>query len=376
MSARLDVFGVEVSDKTTWIFVRLDEDGIAGFGEATLNGRTEEVIAAFPAAAEATGEPGPGLGLAARLAAVTARVEGVVGRVVASAVEQAWLDREGRRTGRPVHALLGGAFRLAVPAYANINRGTLSRTPREFAERAGLAEADGYRAVKLAPFDGVTPADGPEREGLVEEGFRRIEAAIGAVNGRLAVQVDCHSRFRRDELGRLLARIGDLGVTWLEEPTLEEEDALPALAALREAAGRFGVRLVGAENTPGLAHVLPFLAGRCYDVVMPDVLLAGGPSEVMRIGHLAHRLGTAVSLHNPCGPVMDAHSLHAAAALPSFHSLERQFRESPLYDAIVARRDFGLDGGRVTVPEGPGLGLDLDLSHEAVRRHGEWRLAL
>jgi galactonate dehydratase len=125
-----------------------------------------------------------------------------------------------------------------------------------------------------------------------------------------------------------------------------------------------------------MAAILPFLSGRCYDIVMPDILLAGGPAEVMRIGHLADRLGTAVSLHNPCGPVMDAHSLHAAAALPQFHSLERQFQESPLYDAVVARRDFRLDGGRLTVPDTPGLGLDLEFSHDSLRHHGTWTIGL
>lgn len=375
MTARLDVHTVEVSPKTTWIFARLEEDGVGGLGEATLNGRTEEVVAAFPAAAEAASATP--LGLGAKLAAVTARVEGVVGRVVASALEQAWLDREGRRTGRPVHALLGGAHRTLVPVYANINRGTLSRTPEEFAERAALAEADGYRAIKLAPFDDVRPEpDSPERQGLVEAGFARIAAVIAEVNARLAVQVDCHSRFRRDELGRLLARIAELGVSWLEEPTAEVEEAHASLAALREAGGRLGVRLVGAENVAGIAAILPFLSARCYDIVMPDVLLAGGPSEVMRIGHLAARLGTAVSLHNPCGPVMDAHSLHTAAALPEFHSLERQFRESELYDAIVSRRSYGLEAGRLSVPEAPGLGLDLDLSHRAITRRWTTRVDL
>jgi len=363
--AGLDVFTVDVSPKTTWIFVRLEKDGLAGFGEATLNGRTGDVLAAVPAAAQAASEAP--LGLGGKLAAVTARVEGVVGRVVASALEQAALDLEGRRTGRPVHALLSGAHRTLVPVYANINRGTLSRTPEEFAERAALAEGDGYGAVKLAPFDGVTPApDGPDRDALVEAGFARIAAVAAAVRGRVAIQVDCHSRFRRDELGRLLARVAELGVSWLEEPTAEVEEAHAALAALREAGGRLGVRLVGAENVAGLAAILPFLARACYDVVMPDVLLAGGPAEVVRIGHLAAGLGTAVSLHNPSGPVMDAHSLHAAAALPQFHLLERQFRESGLYDAVVARRDFGLDAGRLPVPQSAGVGLDVDVAHDAV----------
>ena len=300
-------------------------------------------------------------------------MEGSSPRVVASALEQAALEpRGGADKGALVHALLSGApsRTLRPRSNANIKNAPESLSPHAAGNSPSAPPSrreTATGAVEARPFDGVTPApDGPDRDALVEAGFARIAAVAAAVRGRVAIQVDCHSRFRRDELGRLLARVAELGVSWLEEPTAEVEEAHAALAALREAGGRLGVRLVGAENVAGLAAILPFLARACYDVVMPDVLLAGGPAEVVRIGHLAAGLGTAVSLHNPSGPVMDAHSLHAAAALPQFHLLERQFRESGLYDAVVARRDFGLDAGRLPVPQSAGVGLDVDVAHDAV----------
>lgn len=361
---QLDVFTVDVSDKTVWIFLRLtDADGRVGVGEATLNTRTAEVLASVPAAVEAVGRA-PHSTAEAR-SRIAGAVEGVVGRVVASALEQAALDLEGQRCGRPVHALLGGAFRAAIPVYANINRGTLTRSAEEFADRAERAAGEGYRAVKLAPFDGVT-ADAPEddaRRALVAAGLERIAAVAARLGGRARLKVDCHSRFRPDEAEAAMREVAERGASWFEEPIAETAANRPRIAELRQAAGRLGLTLAGAEKCADTSDFLPFVVGGCYDTLMPDVILAGGPGEVVRIGHLAAALGADVSLHNPCGPVMDMVSIHAATALPRLVSVERQFEESPLYEDIVAGRAHSYADGAVTVGDEPGLGLALRWDH-------------
>lgn len=369
MSRLLEVYTVEVSAKTTWIWLRLaDDQGRDGIGEATLNNRTDDVLAATAALADIlTACP---LGLAGKLHAVRAAIPGVTGRVLSSGLEQASLDLEGKRTGQPVHALLGGCFRTTVPCYANINRGTLTRAPEEFADRAALAIADGYPAIKLAPFDDVAPdaGDKARRATLIEAGIARITAVVERLERTGRVQVDCHSRFRPAESATILERLAGLGVAWFEEPVREDVAALPLIATLRDKAGELGLLLAGAEQASGLAEFEPFCHARCYDVIMPDIILAGGPSEVVRIGHLAAALGQAVSLHNPCGPVMDMHSAHAAAAVPELHSLERQFRESPLYDDLVTRRHTFADGAYRLGNE-PGLGLTVGWQAEAITKH-------
>jgi galactonate dehydratase len=361
MIDQIDVFTVKVSDKTTWIWIRLAGNcDLEGVGEATLNNRTNEVLAALPVALAAAAATD--LGLAAKLTAIRTAIPGPVGRAVSSALEQAWLDYEGRRIARPIHALLGGRYRTAVPCYANINRGTLSRSPDEFAARAVTAIEEGYNAVKLAPFDHVTPAaaaSASERSKLIEAGMARVSAVVTALSGKARIQVDCHSRFRPAEAQAILDRLARMGVSWCEEPVLEDLSALPLLAALRTNAQGLGVLLAGAEQAAGLGDFEPFCHARCYDIIMPDIILAGGPSEVMRIGHLAAAMDQAISLHNPCGPVMDMHSAHVAAALPELHSLERQFHESELYDGLVTRsHDFV--AGSYQLSDADGLGMTID----------------
>ena len=375
--SRLDAFTVTVSEKTTWILVRLTgEDGVAGAGEATLNNRTDEVLALLPKAIDVLADGA--FSAASRLSAVRKAIPGVIGRVLASGLEQAWLDCEGVRLGRPVHALLGGAYRDLVPCYANINRGTLSRTPKEFADRAALAISDGYGAVKLAPFDGVTPDAGDEaqRDAAIAAGFDRIEAVVRRLDGAGAVQVDCHSRFRAGEAGAVLERIAASGVVWFEEPLAETSDTIATIARLRQMAQAHGMRLAGAEKCADTHDFLPFITGRCYDVIMPDIVLAGGPREVIRIGHLAAGLDCGVSLHNPCGPVMDMHSVHAAAAVPVLFSLERQFRETPLYNDIITHRLHRLSDGSIELSDSAGLGLSVDWAHPALRERATFRVNL
>jgi len=361
MTRALDVYTVDVSDKTTWIWLRLsDDEGREGVGEATLNNRADDVLAALPSAVDAVSVNGE-LGLAGKLHALRGQTPGIIGRAIASAIEQCWLDLEGKRTGQAVHAMLGGRYRTDVPCYANINRGTLSRSPQEFAERAAIAIADGFPAIKMAPFDNVTPdaQDEAQRDTWIEAGIERIRAVTERLDGNGRVQVDCHSRFRHAEAPAILERLAAIGVAWFEEPILETEAAFPSIVDLRGQAKQHGVVLAGAEQAAGLGVFMPFCHARCYDVIMPDIILAGGPTEVLRIGHLAAAVGQAVSLHNPSGPVMDMHSAHVAAAVPELHSLERQFRESPLYDDLGSRSHV-FSEGTYQLGNEPGLGLTVD----------------
>src|SRR5690606_19002996 len=83
------------------------------------------------------------------------RKTGVPAAIVWGGIEQCLWDLIGQAAGLPVHAMLGGKLRQTIPQYANINRSTERRTPEGFAEQAKLAVADGFRAVKLAPWDGM-----------------------------------------------------------------------------------------------------------------------------------------------------------------------------------------------------------------------------
>ena len=92
--------------------------------------------------------------------------------------------------------------------------------------------------------------------------------------------------------------------------------------------------------------------------MLPDLRLTG-IRHGMAMCEVAAARGQLVSLHNPVGPVLDAVSLQAAAALPQFLVLERPVRESPLWQTLRGGAPLVVEG-RSVLPQGPGLGIEID----------------
>ena len=107
--------------------------------------------------------------------------QGLIPATAYSAIEQAMWDLAGKALDVPTHVLLGGKVRNALPVYANINRATNPRTPDGFAAAATRAVADGFSAIKAAPFDGFPPPTAPAADIA-----RAIDAGIDAVRAMRA----------------------------------------------------------------------------------------------------------------------------------------------------------------------------------------------
>lgn len=325
--ASVAAVSVRVTQRTTWTFARVAaNNGAEGWGESTLEGRWEEVqskIHAFDARLR-----GRSFAVPIELGAIPANL---VAAAAYSAVEQALWDLAARAADRPLAELLGGAKRSRIELYANINRGTVDRSPAGFAARAAEAAAGGFRAIKIAPFDGVTQSE----KQAIEVGYARIAAVADAIAKRAELQVDCHWRFDESAAGDALAECARLGVTWFECPLPETPEQYAAIRRLRSRANAAGMRLAGAELFIGAEGFKPLLEQGLYDVVMPDVKYAGGLAECLRIAELAGRHGAACSLHNPSGPVCHAHSLHVSAVLAAEERLEYQHGETPRFFTVA-----------------------------------------
>jgi galactonate dehydratase len=355
---------VRVTQRTVWSFVEaVDAGGERGLGEATLEGRHADVARAVARHGQTLVGTAIASGAdAARWAAL--RLPGAADLVEAAAIsgiEQALQDLAARRAGVPLHALLGGARRERVPMYANINRGTTTRAPAQFAERAARAAAQGFVAVKIAPFDGVTPANAaaPEGRAAIDAGLARVAAVREALGANRSVMVDCHWRLTEPVAMELIVELARLGVDWFECPLPETAERYDAIGRLRARANEAGMRLAGAETMVGAAGFLPLLRAGLYDVVMPDVKYAGGVAETLRIAEAAAAHGTDCSPHNPSGPICHVHSLHVAAVIERMPFLEVQFEETPCFAELVDSCLPPFRDGASRLPDGPGLGVRL-----------------
>ena len=282
--ASLEPVVVNVSPKTNWTFVAVTlADGATGWGECSLNGWEPLLVAqARMLAADARGRDVADVGDLVRY--LPHSPGGLVAHAVKSAAEQALADLRARAAGKPVAHLLAGAPRGAVPAYANINRSVTDRTPQGFADAARRAVAAGYRAVKLAPFDGViaedaahTPIDARTRAGL-----DRVFAVRDAVGADVAVMVDCHWRFDVDRAEALLRDIAPAKPYWVECMISEHPLGFGSIARLTALAHERGIRTAGGETIAGADAAQAMCAGKLYDVLMPDIKYAGGYAGMLR----------------------------------------------------------------------------------------------
>jgi galactonate dehydratase len=112
-----------------------------------------------------------------------ARAGELVSVTAYSAIEQALWDLAGKSLDVAANTFFDGAVRDTLPVYANLNRATKVRGPAGFAATARQAVADGFRALKAAPFDGFPKAGSPPSEiaAAVDQGIARMAAMRDAV---------------------------------------------------------------------------------------------------------------------------------------------------------------------------------------------------
>lgn len=363
--ASLDFIGIQVTPKTNWCFLLVRTDaGLTGLGECTLANQETGLVAEVGRLAALVAGQDPME--RNRLCRVLPHAPGgLVAQTVLSAFEAALWDIAGQHWREPVHRLLGGALRPRVTLYANINRGANPRSPEGFAAAARRATAEGFTAVKLAPFEPVVwqdaGGDTAAQRAAYAQGLDRIAAVREAVGRDVDVMVDAHWRFSPGGAAALLRDVAPFGLYWLECPVSEAN--LPEIRRLRGMANDRGMRLAGAESLTGLQAYRPLIEAGCYDVLMPDMKHAGGYDEIRRIAALALTAGVEIAPHNPTGPVCHAHSLHLCAVLPNFLRLEVQFGETPRFFGLVrGGGHLAFQDGAAVVPSGPGVGISLDMA--------------
>lgn len=352
---------LRVSPKTTWSFVELtDAAGRTGVGEATLGQREPQMREALDRFRHAVlGRVPSNVDLSRQHAAARSLPE----FAVLSAFDQAVWDLVGQQQGVSVSVALGGPCRDEIPAYANINRGIATRTAGGFAAQARRAVADGFSAIKIAPFDGVDLYGDTRRSvdtPLLDAALARIVAVRDAIGPDVDLMVDCHWRLHRDAAEAVLEATAAERLYWLECPIPETPEMLGTLRTLRTFANARGVRLAGCEEMSMQSGFAPFLHAGAYDVMMPDVKYVGGLREMLNVAQALNRHGVAFSPHNPSGPVCHAASVHVCAVSPVLDRLEMQYAETPLFNELVAHAFASPVRGHVEVPCAPGLGVHLD----------------
>jgi L-alanine-DL-glutamate epimerase-like enolase superfamily enzyme len=268
-----------------------------------------------------------------------------------SGVDIALWDLRGKALGRPVFELLGGAHRKDVRAYASYLFGP---DPSATAELARRAVDLGLTAVKFGwgPFGRDEAAD-----------LAQVEAARRTVGDGVDLMVDAGQCWDAATALRRAERLEPFRPAWLEEP-LSQDD----LAGYAELCPRSPVPIAAGEGGVTIWDFDELI--RCgVHVLQPDVAFCGGLTVCREASRSAEAAGRRCVPHCFSTGINLAASLHWMASRPGGDLVEYCLRPSPLMRQLV--RDLPpLADGRVPVPQGPGLGIELD---EAVV--GRYRVA-
>ncbi|HZJ09476.1 MAG TPA: mandelate racemase/muconate lactonizing enzyme family protein [Trueperaceae bacterium] len=260
-----------------------------------------------------------------------------------SGLDIALYDILGKKLGVPVYRLLGGARRKSVPAYAST---LMPDTPEEAQEHASELAARGFKAMKFGwgPFG--------QSEDLDEELVAAVRRGAGE---QVEILLDIGFGWRNaDHAIKMTRRIERYRPFWIEEPLLPDDvDGYARLA------GAVDVPIAAGEENTTRYEFSDLLERGRVDIVQPDVTRCGGLTEAKRIAALAHARGKPCVPHAWSTGVISAASLHLIATIPNALFLEYCVRPNPLNTSLV-KNPVQVKDGVATVPEAPGLGVELD----------------
>ena len=349
----LEVIVVNVTQRTKWIFVLLKaSNGVTGLGEASLGRRSElNELNSFFRLVE--GQSPFDINLYRTKGWPRASSGNRAVATAFSAIEQALWDIVGKTLNVPVYQLFGGKLRDSLPVYANINRATSNRTPEGFAEKARQAVADGFKAIKAAPFDGFPPltAAANEISSARQLGVDCVFAMREAVGDDIAIKIDAHSFFDVELSISVAQQLLPANLSWYEEPIAPTQTT-----NTRRIHESISQTLAGGEFLFGVEGFAPLCEEKAVDIIMPDIKHCGGLLEAFRIAAVAEANGVKVSPHNPSGPVSTAASVALCAALPNFEILEYQWGEQPWRSNLVVPNERFVNGA-INISNSPGFGI-------------------
>jgi L-rhamnonate dehydratase len=261
------------------------------------------------------------------------------------AVEMAMWDAFGKACGQPLHRLWGGRWRerIALSAYL------LQSDPKIVAEDARAYLAQGYETFKLKiGYD--------ERSDI--ELTRIVREVIGPDH---PLRLDVNGAWTPGTAKRQLQRLLPYDPAYVEQPL--ELDDLTGHAALRVSQS---VPIALDESAYTLQDVGNIVRAQAADVILLDPHEAGGLWQTVKAAAIAESVGIPVTLHSGGELALSqAAYLHLAASIPNMTLAIDNERQHLAGD--VARALIPIERGAMAVPEGPGLGVEVDI--DLVRKH-------
>ncbi|MER9454556.1 galactonate dehydratase [Mesorhizobium sp. M0478] len=354
-----------------WLFLKIETDaGVTGWGEPVVEGRALTVEAAVKELGDYL------IGKDPRLIEDhwTVMHRGGFyrgGPILMSAIagiDQALWDIKGKALGVPVHELLGGKLRDSIKVYSWIG----GDRPAEVAAGAREVVARGFQALKMNGTEELQIVDSHDR---IDAAVERVAMVREAVGSNIGIAVDFHGRVHRPMARMLVKELEPYRLMFIEEPVLSENrEALKEIAALGSTPIALGERLYSRWDFKSV-----FEQG-AVDIIQPDLSHAGGITECRKIAAMAEAYDIAVAPHCPLGPIALAACLQLDAVSYNCFIQEQSLgihynAANDLLDYAANKDVFRYEDGYVAIPDGPGLGVEIDEDYvkERAKEGHRWR---
>ena len=285
-----------------------------------------------------------------------------------SAIDIACWDIKGKALGQPIYQLLGGKTNDNLRTYASQLQFGWDKekqfrlsAPEEYAEAARIAVAEGYDAVKIDPttFD----INGEATQDLnkilpnktIKMVYDRIKAVRDAVKDDVDILIELHSVTSATsaiQIGHVLEEFDCMffeeGVHYLNAALQEKltQNVNIPMAAGERLYTRWGYR--------------QYFENQLLDMIQPDLCLAGGITEGKKVCDYAHIHDITVQMHVCGSPVSTAAALQLEAVIPNFQIHEHHVIAIKPGNRELCLPDYQPQKGKFTVPDLPGLGLELN----------------
>lgn len=377
--AKLETIRIDEHANLCWVLVHTDA-GLIGLGETFYGAKAVEAYLHETAAPLLIGQDPLAIDKISRsLTGYLGFASTGVEMRGNSAVDIALWDLFGRVTGQPIAQLLGGFTRDSIRTY-NTCAGTAYMQEGEqtvanygleqgrgkyadldaFLNRADeLAEElldEGITAMKIWPFDVAAEKSGGNYIGVGDlkaalSPFEKIRKRVG---DRMDVMVEFHSMWQLLPAMQIARALAPFATFWHEDPI-----KMDSLADLKRYSEASMAPVCASETLATRWRFRDLLETGAAGIVMLDLSWCGGISEGKKIATMAEAWHLPVAPHDCTGPVVLAASTHLSLNAPNALIQEsvRAFYRTWYRDLVTAVPE--VTGGMITVPPGPGLGLEL-----------------
>lgn len=354
-----------------WLFLKIETDeGIVGWGEPVIEGRAATVKSAVDELMEnLIGKDPRNIEDHWNVMYRAGFYRG--GPILMSAIsgiDQALWDIKGKYHNAPVHQLLGGKARESIKVYSWIG----GDRPTEVGEAAREVVSKGFTAVKMNGTEELQYVDSYEK---IDQVLARVSAVREAVGPYVGIGIDFHGRVHKPMAKILAKELEVFRPMFIEEPVLPENNE-----SLREIANHTAIPIATGERMFSKWDFKKLLTDGYADIIQPDLSHAGGITECKKIISMAEAFDVAAAPHCPLGPIALAACLQVDATCHNAFIQEQSLgihynQGSDLLDYIVDNQVFEYEEGFVKIPDGVGLGIEINEGH--VRKMAEighnWR---